>query len=135
MMFYILVLLILVDVILSLFAMFLVYKLIKRLTTYIECDGNIVGFRKKDSTLVDSESIITVVSTKISYNVNGIDYEFFGNYYNPSMKIGDKIKILYNKNNVKKVTVKKGIFVAPVIVSILALYFIIGTCVFYIVVF
>ena len=134
MMFYILVLLILVDVILSLFAIFLVYKLVKRLTTYVECEGNIVDFRKKDSTLFDNEPI-TLVSTKISYNVNGNDYEFFGNYYNPSMKVGDKIKILYNKNNVKKATVKKGIFVAPVIVSILALFFIMGTCVFYIVVF
>lgn len=57
------------------------------------------------------------VSLVITYEVNGTKYDFIGNYYSTTMKVGDKIKIMYNQNNPKEETTKKGINLAVVILG------------------
>ena len=61
--------------------------------------------------------IYTKFKTSYEEEVNGTKYYFIGNYYSTTMKVGDKIKIMYNQNNPKKATTKKGLNLAVVILG------------------
>lgn len=91
---------------------------------YNECTGTIVRFYENTSELRVGSYETKAVSPVVSYSVNGRTYEFTGNYYSTSMKVGQEVKVLYNKEDNSKATIKTGIYFAPIITGGLTLLFI-----------
>lgn len=91
---------------------------------YNECTGTIVRFYENTSELRVGSYESKSISPVISYSVSGKTYEFTGNYYSTSMKVGQEVKVLYNKEDNSKASIKTGIYFAPVITGGLALLFI-----------
>ncbi len=109
---------IVVPIIFLIITIILIIKLIKRNKEYIEDVGTITDFHKSTNEMRLNDYETEAISPIITYEVNGIKYDFIGNYYSTTMRIGDKIKIMYNKNNPKKVTTKKGLNLAVVILGV-----------------
>ena len=86
---------------------------------YIESEGTIVDFYKSTYEMSVTDNAVYSISPVISYNAEGKEYRFKGNYYSTSMKKGDKIKIMYNKSEPSQATIKSGLIFAPIIVGIL----------------
>lgn len=103
----------------------------QKLKTYSECTGTIVRFYETTAPgKVDPDEHKTV-SPVISYTVDGKNYEFIGNYYSTDMKVGQEISILYHNEDHSNATIKKGLYVAPIILGALTLLFTLayGICV------
>lgn len=95
----------------------LIIKLIKRNKEYVEDVGTITDFHKNTNEMRLKDYETEALSPVITYEVNGTKYDFIGNYYSTTMKVGDKIKIMYNQNNPKEATTKKGLNLAVVILG------------------
>lgn len=95
----------------------LIIKLIKRNKEYVEDVGTITDFHKNTNEMRLKDYETEAISPVITYEVNGTKYDFIGNYYSTTMKVGDKIKIMYNQNNPKEATTKKGLNLAVVILG------------------
>ena len=95
-----------------------------KMNKYNECTGTIVRFYENTSELRVGSYETKAVSPVVSYSVNGRTYEFTGNYYSTSMKVGQEVKVLYNKEDNSKATIKTGIYFAPIITGGLTLLFI-----------
>ena len=106
-----------IPIIFLIITIVLIIKLIKRNKEYVEGAGIITDFHKNTNEMrlnnCENEAILPI----IIYEVNGSKFDFIGNYYSTTMKIGDVIKIMYNPNNPKEATTKKGLSLAVVILG------------------
>ncbi|HHT15191.1 MAG TPA: hypothetical protein GXZ86_04875 [Clostridiales bacterium] len=98
--------------ILLIVTLILVRHAFKKLDNCLPTEGTIVRFQK-------TSSMMPVVS----YNVDGVDYVFVGNYSSSRMRIGQSIKILYSIDDHSKATIKAGLYLAPIITGGIALLF------------
>lgn len=87
-----------------------------------ECMGTIVDFHITKP-LFSKPGQLLAISPIVLYVVNGQRYQFYGNYYASTMKVGQEIKVLYNKYNFSKATIKTGLYFAPLVTSVLAFVF------------
>jgi len=126
----IIILLIIIDIILFIVSGVLFYKDFSKIKNYEKTTGEIIDIKKRDS--LDPENVDRVIiSPIIKYFLNNKEYKFEGKYCSPNSKIGDKIEILYDKDNPKKVCVKKGLFIAPIITGGIAIIFLIGLAIYF----
>lgn len=124
---------IVIDVILFLISILLFSKSMKKIKNYKKTTGEIIDIKKRDS--LDPENVDRVIiSPIIKYFLNNKEYKFEGKYCSPNSKIGDKIEILYDKDNPKKVCVKKGLFIAPIITGGIAIIFLIGLAIYFLII-
>lgn len=113
-----------VPIVLFIVTLILIVNGNNKMNKYNECSGTIVRFYENTSELRVGSYETKAVSPVVSYSVNGKTYEFTGNYYSTSMKVGQEVKILYNKADHSKATIKTGIYFAPIIMGGLTLLFI-----------
>lgn len=106
-----------IPIIFLIITIILIIKLIKRNKEYVEGVGTITDFHKNTSEMILNDYETEAISPVITYEVNGTKFDFIGNYYSTTMKVGDKIKIMYNQNNPKEATTKKGLNLAVVILG------------------
>lgn len=106
-----------VPIIFLIITIILIIKLIKRNKEYVEGVGTITDFHKNTNEMRLKDYETEAISPVITYEVNGTKFDFIGNYYSTTMKIGDKIKIMYNQNNPKDATTKKGLNLTVVILG------------------
>ena len=106
-----------VPIIFLIITIILIIKLVKRNKEYVESIGTITDFYKNTSEMRLNNHETEAISPVITYEVNGTKFEFIGNYYSTTMKIGDKIKIMYKTSNPKEATTKKGLNLAVVILG------------------
>lgn len=104
-----------VPIILFVVTLILIVNGNNKMNKYNECTGTIVRFYENTSELRVGSYETEAVSPVVSYSVNGRTYEFTGNYYSTSMKVGQEVKVLYNKEDNSKATIKTGIYFAPII--------------------
>ena len=95
----------------------------KKLNNFSECVGTIVDFYENTSELRVGTEATKAISPIIVYSVGGKEYKFTGNYCTTSMKVGDKVKVMYDNNNHSRATLKTGLYVAPLITGGLTLFF------------
>lgn len=96
-----------------------------------ECTGIIVDFYKSN-TLADFNSSRTyTISPIVSYSVDGKTYEFIGSFYSTNMKVGQEVKVLYNKDNPADAAVFSGLNLAPIITGLIALVFLLPPIVYF----
>lgn len=114
---------IIVPIILTVATILLIVNSSQKLKTYSECSGTIIRFYETTNSQQGSSEKDKSISPVISYTVEGKTYEFTGNYYSTSMKVGQEIKVMYHNEDPSNATVKTGLYVAPMIVGILALTF------------
>ena len=98
----------------------------KKNSNYARCTGTIVDFYTERSEAKISDDANRMISPVITYSVNGNEYKITGTYYSNSMKVGDKVELLYDEANPNKATLKGGLFVIPLITGGLTLVFGIG---------
>jgi len=96
---------------------------------YVQSTGKIVELHEEKSEAKIGSDAYNMISPVIEYSYNGGNHRVIGNYFSKSMKIGDEIEILVDKNNPENAIVKKGIYIAPIITSVVFVAFL----VFYIV--
>lgn len=94
-----------------------------KLKTYHKCTGTIVGFYETASPGNSDSDAHKDISPVISYTVDGKDYEFVGNYYSTSMKVGQEISIVYPIENPADATIQEGLYFAPAVLGGLTLIF------------
>lgn len=126
----ILILLIVVSAILLTVTVILIMNSSQKLKSYRECIGTIIKFYENSSPMRVGSEAHKAISPVVSYTVNGKTYEFIGNYCSTWMKVGDKINILYNNEDHSKATIKKGLYVAPMIIGALTLLFALALVIF-----
>lgn len=99
---------------------------------YSECTGIITGFYENttENRLGSYEN--KAISPIVSYSVDGKAYEFIGNYYSTSMKVGNEVNVIYDKNNVSRATIKTGLYFAPIITGSLTLLFLLPIIIYFI---
>lgn len=124
----ILVLLIVVSLILFVVTVILIVSGTRKRRNYDECTGIIEGFHEYKTPMHKAGE--RSFSPVISYTVHGRKYEFVGDYGSTSMKVGQKIHILYDRTEPSKATVKQGLFVAPMITGVLTLVFTLALVIF-----
>lgn len=107
------------DILLFVISGYLFFKGIYKLKKYGTTIGEIIDIKIIHSSL-DDVGVDTIFPT-IKYNINEIEYKTNGKYCSPNSKIGDKIELLYKKDNPKIVSAKKGLFIAPSIVGSIAI--------------
>ncbi|MGI6699428.1 MAG: hypothetical protein ACOX6G_03805 [Christensenellales bacterium] len=96
--------------ILLIVTLILVQKAFKKVDNSIQIEGTIIRFDGRGRPIV-------------SYNIDGADYVFVGNYRTSLMRIGQKIQILYDLEDHSKATIKAGLYLAPIITGGIALLF------------
>ena len=88
-----------VPIILFVVTLLLIANGNNKIKKYNECTGTIVRFYENTSELRVDSYETKAVSPVVSYSVNGRNYEFIGNYYSTSMKVGQDVKVIYNKKD------------------------------------
>lgn len=106
-----------IPIIFLIITVILIIKLIKRNKKYVDGVGTITDFHKNTNEMRLNDYENEAISPIITYEVNGTKFDFVGNCYSTTMKVGDKIKIMYNPNNPKEATTKKGLSLAVVILG------------------
>lgn len=124
----ILALLILVPLILLTVTVILIVNGSRKLRRCAECTGIITELKKVQTPMQKPGE--RNVSPVVSYMVNGKTYAFIGNYWSTSMRVGQKINVLYEREDPSKATIKQGLYVAPMITGGLGLFFTIGCILF-----
>ena len=120
----ILAILICVSIILLVVTVLLITKGRKKINLCTECIGTIVGFHITEVATMQHE--LGTKSPVVSYVVNGQVYEFVGNFYSTNMKVGQEVKVLYNKVEVHKASIKTSTYFAPIITGILTACFVLA---------
>lgn len=121
---------IIVPIILLIVTIFLIRNCKNKINQYNECVGTITGFYKNTSAIRHGSSENVAISPIVTYTVNGETYEFVGNYYATTMKVGNEVNVMYNKQDNSKAVIKTGIYFAPLITGALTLFFIIPIIVY-----
>lgn len=112
-----------VSLILAVVTVCLLVNGVNKKNNFVPGQGKIIGFDEKVSDgFSESESSVSM-SPIIEYTVDGQNFEFVGGYYSSSMKVGDSIDIMYNKNDLSKAIVAKGLFFGSIITGALSLFF------------
>lgn len=106
-----------IPIVFLIITIILIIKLIKRNKEYVDGVGTITDFHKNTNEMRLNDCENEAISPIITYEVNGTKFDFIGNYYSTTMKVGDEIKIMYNPNNPKEATTKKGLSLAVVILG------------------
>lgn len=88
-------------------------------------EGYIVGFRHGSSEIMLDDYETTSISPVVRYTAGGQVYEFVGNYYATTMKIGDKVEVLYNRQDMSKARLNRGRYLAPIVTGAIACVFIV----------
>ncbi len=101
----------------------LIRNSVKKLRNYQECTGTIIRFFKTTSPVRVDIHHRYGISPVIAYQVHGKSYEFIGNYYSSWMKVDQEIQVMYHAEDPTQVTVKKGLYVAPLVTGGLTLAF------------
>ena len=83
-----------------------------------------MGFQHSTSEIMLDDYETKAISPVVRYSVGGRQYEFVGNYYATTMKIGDRVEVLYNRQDASKARLKKGCYLAPGITGAIAAVFI-----------
>lgn len=113
-----------VPIILLAVTIFLFFNCKNKINRYNECVGTITGFYENTTENRVGSYENKAISPVISYSVNGHSYEFIGNYYSTTMKVGNEITVMYEKDDASKATIKTGLYIAPIITGSLTLLFI-----------
>lgn len=95
----------------------LIIRLLKRNKEYVESVGTITDFYKNTSAIFLDDYETVAISPVVTYEVNGKKFEFIGNYYSTTMNVGDKIKIMYKRNDPQKATIKKELNFAIIVLG------------------
>lgn len=95
-----------------------------KMKQYNECAGVITGFYENTAETRVGSYEAKAISPVVSYTVDGQKREFIGNYYSTNMKVGNKVTVLYDKNDSSKATIKTGLYLAPIITGGLTVLFI-----------
>lgn len=119
----VIVLLIIVAAILYTVTVILIVNAKNKLKNYDECTGTIKSIYENASALRVGSKGHEAVSPVVGYTVGGADYEFTGNYYSTSMKVGQEVKVLYKRDDYSKAAIKAGVYLAPIITGVLAAAF------------
>lgn len=88
-------------------------------------EGYIVGFRHSSSEIMLDDYETTSISPVVRYTAGGREYEFVGSYYATTMKIGDKVEVLYDRQDASKARLSRGRYLAPIVTGAIAGVFII----------
>ncbi len=102
----------------------LCWNLYNKSTKYNETKGIIVDFYETTSEMRVSMDAVKAISPIVVYEINGREYRFIGNYCTTNMKIGDTVKVLYDKTYPEKALIKTGLYIAPLITGGLCVLFI-----------
>lgn len=121
---------IIVNIILFVVSITLFIKGLYKNKNYNTLTGEIISLKKRQDM---SDVEIDIISPVIKYLVNDKEYIFEGKYCSPKSKVGDKIEIFYDKNNPEIVSVKKGLFIAPIITGGIAIVFLVGLIIYFII--
>ncbi len=90
----------------------------KKLRHGVECTGTITEFYRSTNSRGQG-----TIAPMISYTIHGYTNEFVGNCYWTSMRVGNKIKLLYDESDPSKVSIKAALYMAPMISGILTAFF------------
>lgn len=120
--------LVLVSLILLIVTVALAVNHTRKMKHYAECTGIIERFWKRKSPLQDAGK--SLISPIVSYTVDGKNYTLVGNYCTRDMKVGQEITLLYDTNDPSEATVKRGLYVAPLITGALTVFAIFAVCIF-----
>lgn len=115
-----------VAIALAIITIILVVSATNKNKTMATCQGKIIKFYENSAEARVGDYENASISPVVTYEINGQTYEFIGNYYSTSMKIGDEVEVLYNKDDVSKATIKKGLFLGPIITGALSVGFILA---------
>lgn len=115
---------IIVPVILLVVTIILIVNANNKMAKYDVCQGTIIKFYENTSELRVGSYETKAVSPVVSYTVNGKSYEFIGNYYSTTMKVGQQVDVMYSKTDVSKATIKTGLYFGPAITGGLTILFI-----------
>lgn len=102
----------------------LVVSRTNKMKRFNECVGVITGFYENTLETRVGSYETKAISPVVSYSVNGEKHEFIGNYYSTNMKVGNRVNVLYDKNDCSKATIKNGLHLAPIITGGLTVLFI-----------
>lgn len=120
---FILILFVIISLILFIVTVVLIANHHRKLKTYDQCTGIIEGFWNRKPPFQTARE--TLISPVISYTVNGEAHKFAGAYCASWMQIGQEIELLYDKKDPTKVSIKKGLYLAPIITGSITLIFIV----------
>lgn len=112
-----------VPIILLVVTILLVFNCKNKINRYNECVGTITGFYENTAETRLGSYENKAISPIVSYTVNGKSYEFIGKYYSTTMKVGNEVNVMYDKDDVSKATIKTGLYFAPIITGALTLLF------------
>ena len=100
-----------------------------KLETYATCRGRIERFIISRTGGVGKDNRKSI-STVVSYLVDARRYEFTSGYYSSSMKEGQEVEVMYSREDPSKAAIKSGLFVAPAILGVLAVVFLLLAIIF-----
>lgn len=112
-----------IALILVLITAYLIFNVARKRKNSITCNGTITGFEENTSEVRLDDYENKAISPVVEYEVNNKSYKFTGNFYSTSMKVGDSVEVLCNKDDNSKATIKKGIVLAPLITGVLPFVF------------
>lgn len=122
---FLMIIFIIIPIILGIVTTILVINANHKLKNSLSCEGTIVEFYENSAeTSLGIDSHATTRSPVISYSINGREYKFTANYATSSMKIGDKVTLLYKVDDPSSATIKNGVFLVPIITGSLTIFFI-----------
>lgn len=103
----------------------------RRLKYYIEDVAVIVGFRTKYGEVYDHfDNLHRDVLPILKYTVNGQEYECLGHCLSTGMKVGDEVKIMYSQDDCENISMKLGLYIAPMITGVLTVFATVALIVF-----
>lgn len=123
---------IIIPLILIIVTAFLISNMNKKNANYAETEGTIVDIFETTAAIKLSSGEHKAISPVIKFSVADKEYEFIGKYYSTSMKIGSKVKVLYDEKNPENASIKSGLVFAPMITGILAIVFIIPIIIYFV---
>lgn len=115
---------IIVPIVLLAVTILLIFNCKNKINRYNECIGTITSFHENTAETRLGSYENKAISPVVSYTVDGQSYEFIGNYYSTTMKVGKEITVMYDKDDASKATIKTGLYFAPIITGSLTLLFI-----------
>lgn len=113
-----------VPMILLVVTILLVFNCKNKISRYNECAGTIIGFYENTAEMHLDSYEHKAISPIVQYSVDGKSYEFVGKYYSTTMKVGDEVEVMYDKDDASKATIKTGLYFAPIVTGALTLLFI-----------
>ena len=92
-----------------------------RMASGVECTGVIVDFYRDTAAGTLGSGNAEAISPVVRYTVNGRDYVFTANYATTSMKVGQRVQVLYSADDPSDAVLQKGLWVGPLITGVLCI--------------